>query len=103
MLELTNTHFDITIASTKPVLVDFWAEWCGPCRRMHAIIEEVEKELGEKILFCKLNIDHFPEIAGRYDIMSIPTFILFSDGKIKDRQSGSMDASSLTEWLGSHS
>jgi thioredoxin 1 len=67
--------------SKKPVLVDFWAPWCGPCRAVGPIVEELAKEYSDKAVFAKVNVDESPLVASKYGVMSIPTIILFKDGK----------------------
>ena len=78
-LTITDSEFDDVINSDKPVLVDFWAEWCGPCRMIAPILEEIAAE-HDSITIAKLNIDENPQAPGRYDVMSIPTMIVFQDG-----------------------
>ena len=83
MINLTNENFEKeVISSKKPILVDFWASWCGPCQMIATIVEEISNELSERIEVGKINVDEQPEIAIKYDVMSIPTLILFKDGKV---------------------
>jgi thioredoxin 1 len=83
MINLTNENFEKeVISSKKPILVDFWASWCGPCQMIAPIVEEISNELSERIEVGKINVDEQPEIAIKYDVMSIPTLILFKDGKV---------------------
>lgn len=100
---LDATNFQAEIASEKPVLVDFWAEWCGPCRLVAPILDEIAGEYAEKITIGKLNVDENPQIQGSYDIMSIPTMILFKDGVEKKRIIGARPkhnlVSELSEYL----
>ena len=84
---LSDATFDEEIAgSPTPVLVDFWAEWCGPCKMIAPILEEIADEKGDSLKIAKLNVDEAPEIARRFEVMSIPTMILFKDGQ-EDRKS----------------
>ncbi len=79
---LDTTNFDSTInASTVPVLVDFWAPWCGPCRMVAPVVEELAGEYAGKVSFFKVNVDNNQKVAGKYGVMSSPTLILFKDGK----------------------
>lgn len=83
MINLTNENFEKeVISSKKPILVDFWASWCGPCQMIAPIVEEISNELSERIEVGKINVDEQPEIAIKYDVMSIPTLILFKNGKV---------------------
>ena len=86
---LTGTTFDEEVASSEvPLVVDFWAEWCGPCRMVAPVLEAIAAEHGGKIRVAKLNVDDAPDVARRYEIMSIPTLILFSEGEPKVRVVG---------------
>jgi thioredoxin 1 len=76
------TFADDVLGSDKPVLVDFWAEWCGPCKMVAPVLEEIAAEHGDKLTVAKVNIDENPEIARRYQIMSIPTMSVFSGGEV---------------------
>ena len=96
----TDAAFDDLINGDKPVLVDFWAEWCGPCRMVGPIVEEIAGEYPTKISVAKLNVDENPQTAMQYDVMSIPTMIVYQDGVEKKRIVGARPKHALLEELG---
>jgi thioredoxin 1 len=87
--------FQQLIGSGKPVLVDFTATWCGPCKMMAPVLEQVKRTLGDKLTIIKIDIDKSPQTAGSYEIQGVPTLLLFREGNIKWRQSGVMTAQDL--------
>ena len=94
---LTKSSFDSALAENNLIFVDFYADWCGPCRMMAPVIEELAKELEGKVKVAKVNVDEENEIAGRFQIFSIPTFILFKDGKEAERIIGGVGKNGLLE------
>jgi thioredoxin 1 len=94
---LTKSSFDSALAENSLVFIDFYADWCGPCRMMAPVIEELAKELEGKVKVAKVNVDEENEIAGRFQIFSIPTFILFKDGKEAERIIGGVGKNGLLE------
>ena len=92
-------NFNELIHSPKPVLVDFYAEWCGPCKMMKPVLEEVQHLMGDKAKIIKIDVDKYEHIANSFEIRTVPTFIIFKDGKQLWRQSGVMRTSQLTHIL----
>lgn len=97
---LTLADFDETISSSKPVLVDFWAPWCGPCRMQDPILEDLAKDVGEKAVFAKVNVDEEQQLAVRYGVSSIPTVLIFQNGSIIQKSIGVRPKDQLRSLLG---
>ncbi len=99
-MEFTDQNFDAeVIKSEKPVLVDFWAPWCGPCQVMGPIVEELAKEMGDKVKIGKLNVDENNGTAGKFGIMSIPSILIFKGGKVAKQLVGLQAKETLKEEL----
>jgi len=100
ILKVTDASFKKDVMdATKPVLVDFWAEWCGPCRMIAPALEELSQELGEEAVITKLNIDENPETPAMLGIRSIPTLMLFKEGRMVGTKVGVQSKSALAEWI----
>ena len=100
MIDITDQSFESEVLkSDKPVVVDMWAPWCGPCRLLSPIIDEVSKEMDGKAKFCKLNTDDNPDTAGKYNIMSIPTVLLFKKGEVTATSVGALPKEHFRQWL----
>jgi len=103
IVNLNDATFDEHVkASDVPVLVDFWAEWCGPCKMIAPVLEEIAEEQGGKVQIAKLNIDDNLDVTRRYDVMSIPTLILFKDGEPMARLIGAKPKSQLLEEISAY-
>ena len=98
--KITDSSFDSdVIKASGPVLVDFWAEWCGPCKMIGPALEELSDELGEKVTIAKINIDENPDAPARYGVRGIPTMILFKDGAPAATKVGAAPKGALKGWL----
>ncbi|MCC6467736.1 MAG: thioredoxin [Alphaproteobacteria bacterium] len=98
--KVTETSFDSDVLkSPEPVLVDFWAEWCGPCRAIAPSLEDMSKDMAGKVTVAKVNIDENPSIASKYQIRSIPTLMLFKNGKPVATRMGSLPKQALYQWV----
>jgi thioredoxin 1 len=102
-LEFTDTNFDeLVLKSDKPVIVDFWAVWCGPCRMVGPIVEEIGKEYEGKAIVGKVDVDNNPQTAGKFGIRNIPTLLFFKNGEIVDKQVGAVPKQVLVKKLEAH-
>ncbi len=100
IMTLSDATFDESIGGADtPVLVDFWAEWCGPCKMITPVLEDIASEHTGRIQIVKLNVDDNPNVARRYDVMSIPTLLIFVDGEVKKRLVGAKGKAQLLEEL----
>lgn len=98
VMAVTKDSWDAEVLQAKGlVMVDFWAAWCGPCRMVSPIVDELSREYGGKVKVLKLNTDENPEVAGRYQIMGIPTLMFFKDGKVVDKLVGALSKSQYKE------
>ena len=99
---MDDTFKSEVLDSQKPVLVDFFAEWCGPCRQMLPLVGELSEEMSGKLKVVKMNVDDAPDTPAQFDIQTIPTFLIFKGGKLVDKKVGAMTKDQLTDWVSSH-
>jgi thioredoxin 1 len=101
--EIGDNNFDKDVLQSQlPVLVDFWAPWCGPCRQLSPVIDEIAKDLSGKVNVVKCNIDENPETPSKYGVRSIPTLMIFKGGKLVDTKIGAVPKSALLDWVKSN-
>ena len=97
---VTDADFEQDVLkASKPVLVDFWAEWCGPCRQIAPMLEDLSAELGDKVEVLKLNVDENPQVPSRYGVRGIPTLMVFKDGQVAATKIGAMPKTQLYQWV----
>ena len=98
--KVTDTSFESDVLNASgPVVVDYWAEWCGPCKQIGPALEEISNEMAGKVTVAKLNIDENPKVPGKFGIRGIPTLMLFKDGKVASTKVGALPKNKLTEWI----
>ena len=100
--QTSDRTFADDISSSDMVIVDFWAEWCGPCKQISPILEEISDEKKDQLKILKLNIDANPETPQKYNVRGIPTLMLFKDGTLVDTKIGSLPKPNLNDWIESH-
>jgi len=96
-LEITDAGFEDLLKSDKPIVIDFWAEWCGPCRMVGPIVEELADEYADKVIIGKVDVDNNDEITSKYGIRNIPTILFIKNGEVVDKQVGAAQKSVLAE------
>lgn len=101
-IQVTDQNFETEVLQASgPVVVDFWAEWCGPCKVMSPVVDDIAQELGDKVKMVKVNIDENPNAPTKYGVRGIPTFMVFKGGQLVSTKVGSMSKSQLSDWINS--
>ena len=99
-VNVTDENFDTEVVkATKPVIVDFWAEWCGPCKMIGPVLEEISGEMSDQVIIAKHNIDNEPNTPTKYGIRGIPTMLLFKGGELKATKVGATTKSNIVTWI----
>ncbi|MEM6491849.1 MAG: thioredoxin TrxA [Pseudomonadota bacterium] len=102
IMNVSDDTFETEVLNAAgPVLVDYWAEWCGPCKQIAPMLDDVARDMGEKVQVAKVNIDENPKSPQKYGVRGIPTLMLFKDGQVAATRVGAMSKSALTEWIDS--
>ena len=99
VIELTSENFNQEIVNNDLLLVDFWAEWCGPCKQLSPILEEISEEMSDQVIFTKHNIDEHPNQPTKYGVRGIPTMLLFKNGELKATKVGATTKSNIVSWI----
>lgn len=102
ILSLDTSNFSDALKGAEPILVDFWAEWCGPCRMVAPVLDELADERDGKIRIGKVNVDNNQELAVQFQVQSIPTFLIFKDGQVVDRMMGAMPKAAFEKFIDKH-
>jgi thioredoxin 1 len=102
-VKVDNSNFKASVLdSAEPVVVDFWAEWCGPCKMIGPSLDEISNEMAGKVKIAKLNIDENPELAAKFGVRSIPTLMMFKGGEVADIKVGAAPKTALSAWIGNN-
>ena len=100
MKAIVDSQFETEVLNSKGlVLVDFWAEWCGPCRQLLPIMEEISNEMADKVVVCKMNVDEAPQTPASFGLRSIPSLLMFKDGKLVDTKVGLNSKAAIVDWI----
>lgn len=102
LVEVGNADFDSATRTSLPVLVDLWAPWCGPCRVIAPGVEQASRDFAGRLKVLKVNVDHAPQIAGRFKVQGVPTLLILQDGKVVDTQVGALPTNQLLAWVRGH-